>query len=502
MKKKIEESSIGLIATDPPYGIEFMDKEWDEFKVKDHERFGWKGEEGEQDLKVKKNFEVLPRFFKDDFRVYQKWTEKWGRQALRVLKPGGLMFVMGHTTTYHRMACGVEDAGFQVMDMIEWIYWSGYWFSIRGLTDIPKAYNISQGFDKRECLERFKHEFGRSPTKEEWKETWNEFRKIIGKHKTHRNRQNLLKDMLTLTDPMIREPTTELAKKWDGWKSARGLKPAHEPILLCQKPFEGSIIDNVKEHGVGGINVDESRIPYLNESDKWVNDRDREKTFNATFLNMPQKGMDSSKEGGRFPANLIASPNVDATRIPFENQNDKPSSGISGGSAGLGEKIKGHKFIPSNIGRYSTNLLSLPRILGDNTRMVDIDAWAKKKFGFTHWKFADVPKPSKDEKNRGLKEKRKEWTKHGHVPVGENLKKAPKVGNFHPTVKPVKLFLYLLSLGCPPDEIILDPFGGSGTTLIAAKMLGLKGIMIEKSREYMNIAIARVKATPSTKRLV
>lgn len=89
---QIPSNSVDSICTDPPYGLAFQNKKWDTFKPKE----------------------------------FQQFSEDWGRQALRILKPGGYMLSFGGTRTYHRMNCGLEDAGFDIKDTLMWLYGNGY----------------------------------------------------------------------------------------------------------------------------------------------------------------------------------------------------------------------------------------------------------------------------------------------------------------------------------------------------------------------------------------
>lgn len=164
--KKLPENSVDSIVTDPPYGLEFMGKEWDKFKEGKNiaggttglntpygrkralpsfyqlKRFGRAGEEGKNDLKVKKNFKILPRFFNSDLSTYQQFTFQWATECLRVLKPGGYLLSFGGTRTYYRMTCAIEDAGFEVRDMICWTYGQGF----------PKSLNVFKQLQKNcEC---------------------------------------------------------------------------------------------------------------------------------------------------------------------------------------------------------------------------------------------------------------------------------------------------------------------------------------------------------------
>lgn len=409
----------------------------------------------------------LPRYAPADLKVYQEWTTKWALQALRVLKEGGLMFVVGHPRTYHRMAVGIEDAGFEVVDMLEWVYWSGF----------SKGYDVSQGFDRKACRQELTEQLGRAPTHEEFKEAWKSYRNVLGKRKDFSmdgaNRKPQNHQTITdigkkigheygfgnVWDANVTEPRTEMAIKWNGWKSARGLKPAHEPILVAQKPTTTSVCENIEAHGVGAINVDACRLPIDPKLDVVNKTTKRKKRSNRVF--------------------------TDET-CGFDSEQNTTAS-------------------VTEAGRYPANLLAMPRILGENTRMVDINAWAKKKFGFDFWKMAVIPKPNKTEKDKGLRGKERNtkfFKSHGGggKPIGISLtypdgspRPETRAKNYHPTVKPILLTTYLISLGCPQDGRVLDPFLGSGSTLASAMILGVKATGIERDVEYYRLARERLR---------
>ena len=104
--KSLQENSIDSIVTDPPYELGFMGKSWDSTGIANN-------------------------------------VEMW-KECLRVLKPGGHLLAFSGTRTYHRMASAIEDAGFEVRDMIEWVYGSGF----------PKSLNIGKAVDKLQGNER------------------------------------------------------------------------------------------------------------------------------------------------------------------------------------------------------------------------------------------------------------------------------------------------------------------------------------------------------------
>lgn len=130
--KQLDDNSIDAVVTDPPYGLGFMGKEWDTF---DKVQFGIKGNEGENDLKVKKNFNILPRYNSDGLYDF---TKNWAKECLRVLKPGGYLLSFAGTRTQHKIASGIEDAGFEIRDLIMWTYGVGF----------PKSLNLEKQLTK------------------------------------------------------------------------------------------------------------------------------------------------------------------------------------------------------------------------------------------------------------------------------------------------------------------------------------------------------------------
>jgi site-specific DNA-methyltransferase (adenine-specific) len=183
--EKMSPNAIDCIITDPPYELNFMGKGWDNAGVS-----------------------------------FNKAT--W-RKCLKVLKPGGYLLAFGGTRTYHRIACAVEDAGFEIRDCIMWLYGSGF----------PKSMNIGLAVDKKLGNES----------------------KVIGEGRsggTSRAYQSL--ETTTAGAYQLKEAQNE----WKGWGTA--LKPSYEPIIVARKPFRGSLVDNVMEYGVGGLNIDECRV--------------------------------------------------------------------------------------------------------------------------------------------------------------------------------------------------------------------------------------------------
>ena len=178
--------SVAAIITDPPYGLNFMGSKW-------------------------------------DYDVPSK--EIW-EQCLRVLKPGGHLLAFAGTRTQHRMAVNIEDAGFEIRDMIAWVYGSGF----------PKSQNVGKAIDKAAGAER----------------------EVIGKNPNARKTSGNISICKKNGSGTITAPATLEAQQWDGWGTA--LKPALEPITVARKPFKGTVANNVLTHGTGAINIDGCRV--------------------------------------------------------------------------------------------------------------------------------------------------------------------------------------------------------------------------------------------------
>ena len=426
--KDFPDNSIDLVVTDPPYGLSFMGKDWDK---------------------------TLP-------------PQEAFDEIIRVLKPGALTFVMSspRQDVLWRMLALLEGVGFELtQSYIEWIYKTGF----------PKAYDVSKGMDSKFGLRR--NRIGSNPH--------------VKGRKTRTGGSILAagaKRTLGSNDS-ITEPQSPLAKRWEGWKSQTGLKPAHEPILMVNKPFsESTIVDNVLKWGTGAINVEACRIPYDGMQDPRIGKQIKYGEIDyVTKFGQIKSNMICGTEKGRFPANLLVS--------------DKAID--TGENTRSGSKYSERKSLAKREGTYSgfqmcSGEVNAPNSYGDEggaSRYFDLDAWAK------HHGFLDVPKPDTSERDFGLKGKKRIPTSKLNLSDGKNPVRLDGViskprRNIHPTVKPIKLMAYLIELGCPPNGVVLDPFVGSGTTCIAAKQLVRKYIGIEINPEYHALAKSRIEAYP------
>jgi DNA modification methylase len=282
--KKFDDNYFDSIVTDPPYEIGFMGKGWDASGIANNP---------------------------------EMWSE-----CLRVLKPGGYLLSFSATRTYHRMAVAIEDSGFEIRDMVEWVYGSGF----------PKSLNIGKAVDKLQGNERKSIGVvnGMGKQNPEWNGT------------ARGRKENSFK------------PEYEDSKgnsEYEGWGTA--LKPAHEPICMARKPLaEKTVAENVLKYGTGGINIDESRVGTTEELNYGTG-----KKSNVGFKTSPQNNDRPVYDGqGRFPANLIHD-NSEEVRECF------PESVSGGGVKGNRPDYKSEsldfqtsrKFRPVGIGGDSGN---------------------------------------------------------------------------------------------------------------------------------------------------
>lgn len=238
LMKKMESNSIDAIVTDPPYGLSFMGKKWD----------------------------------------YDVPSQKIWEEALRVLKPGGYLLAFAGTRTQHRMAVRIEDAGFEIRDMIAWVYGSGF----------PKSLNIGKAVDKLLGNERSVVGISSSPN---------------GSSDGYSGERYSQKRQTKFGIVQDQPEKTKGSSEFEGFGTA--LKPALEPITVARKPLsEKTVAENCLKWGVGGIDIDGSRVTTgdnlnggaysenKNEDGEW-----------GTMHNYV--GSSYTQPTGRFPANLI-----------------------------------------------------------------------------------------------------------------------------------------------------------------------------------------------------
>ena len=419
---------VHAIICDPPYELGFMGKSWDKSGIAN-------------DVKM--------------------WAE-----CLRVLKPGAHLLSFGGSRTYHRMACAIEDAGFEIRDQIMWIYGSGF----------PKSLDVSKAIDKAArgvpqggadptspnhgkfkggCSEENPsgRGFGAGPG-----QFMKDGRKIIGVSNRGSGASPQKLDNHEKGDTgigildgsgktfYITEPATEAAKQWNGWGTV--LKPAHEPVCVARKPLEGTVAANVLKYGTGALNIDGCRVEYDSAADRASATPQGKCTAKSGALaggtqhDGKRDEFDRPEQKGRWPANVIHDGSEEVLNT-FAGYGDKSSPWIGN------DKPHGAKG---------------GRMFGGSEQNIDVKSEYKDSGSAA--RFFYTAKADRDERGEG---------------------------NTHPTVKPLDLMRYLCKLLCPPSGgILLDPFMGSGSTIIAGRRFYQHCIGIELEEKYAEIAVKRL----------
>lgn len=372
--RTLPEASVDSIVTDPPYGLAFMGKKWD----------------------------------------YDVPGEEVWRECLRVLKPGGHLLAFAGTRTQHRMAVRIEDAGFEIRDMIAWVYGSGF----------PKSLDVSKAIDKAAGLHRTFTPVG-SAVK----------RMIPGADQNATG--SWIKDNGREYQPGVSEPASEAALQWQGWGTA--LKPSMEPITVARKPLAGTVAENVLAHGTGALNIDGCRITVGDDAyaRNHSGDRGHAGTRDASGEGATNlhPGGGSASTLGRWPANLI------------HDGSDEVLAGF-----------------PDTKGGFAVRRNSGGNTFGGDKAKPPMDDLGYGDTGSAA-RFFYCAKADKDDRGEG---------------------------NMHPTVKPGDLMRYLIRMVTPPGGTVLDPFMGSGSTLLAADREGFNAIGVELNPEYAEMARRRL----------
>lgn len=364
------------------------------------------------------------------------------QECLRVLKPGGHVLAFGGSRTWHRLAVAVEDAGFELRDSIAWIYGSGF----------PKSLDVSKAIDKRAGAER---------------------EKVPASGGLHKNGNMNDDNWSKIGDenPVMdsSEAVTSEAKAWQGWGTA--LKPAFEPVVVGRKPLVGTVAENVLVWGVGGLNIDGSRIASPDGVPTFHQKGQDSVGIYGNGLHGSKATGERDYVTGRWPANVIL---------------DEVSAGLLDEQSGVSVS---RSVVGNRTGKESGVLGAFP---GQNSvAMGHSDTGGASRFFY-------VAKASKRDRNEGLEEL--EAIRHADRvvddgPGGENPRNRTNQAkqNFHPTVKPTQLMRYLIKLVTPARGVVLDPFTGSGSTGKAALLDGYQFIGAELTEEYLPIIEGRLR---------
>ena len=409
-------------------------------------------------------------------------------EVMRVLKPGGHVIAFSGTRTYHRLAVAIEDAGFEIRDMVAWLYGSGF----------PKSHDVSKGIDKRRddrpdilavttfvadaadaqgitraqidahmgtsdmggwWTSRLAHRCA-CPKWDQWLrlkallslsddmdsevwrlngrkgtpgEAWGD-REIIGQGESGISEafgEGQWESGKASFD--ITAPATDAARQWQGWGTA--LKPALEPIVLARKPLIGTVAGNVLQHGTGALNIDASRIGRSKSVP--ASGAKIQNGASITRANPDAVGTGFDPNIGRWPANVIHDGSEEVTGAFPET-----------GAAKAGGKSTGRNFGQTHDDDFSKDR--------DRTEHDDAGGSAAR---FFYSAKADAE---------------------------------DRLGSKHPTVKRVDLMAYLVRLVTPPGGLTLDPFAGSGSTGLGAMREGMRCALIEREDAYIGDIVRKL----------
>jgi len=436
--RAMPDASVDAVVTDPPYGLEFMGREWDSF--------GDTRQPGDETFtpgtgpygRAKVRYGMAPSYdskatagimrgghsatdgrpsylgglnpkcrncgcwqrgsnpcacetpdFPNERRArtaaFGAWCEQWTAEALRVLKPGGYLLAFGGTRTWHRLACAVEDAGFEVRDSIAWLYGSGF----------PKSLNIGDG-------------------------------------------------------------------------RGTALKPAFEPIVVGRKPLVGTVAANVERHGTGALNIDGCRTPTNGEE-----------LHTSTVPNDMRGGHYGS---GHRPLNRDGEASAERRYTDKGGTSFAALPGVRGGD-------------PS--GRWPTNVVLDGETADELDRQTGVLTSGKLlphhadngKGAGTLGAFAGRDGRESYGDSGGASRFFPVFRYEAKAPTAER----PRHGDVaHPTVKPLDLMRWLVRLVTPPGGTVLEPFAGSGTTAEACVIEGFRCIAIEREAAYLPLIEARL----------
>jgi len=418
--RTLPDNSVDSVVTDPPYHLTSIVKRSGTDGASERASRGFMGKEWDGG-----DIAFRPEF----------WAE-----VLRVLKPGGHLLAFSGSRTYHRMACGIEDAGFEIRDSIMWLYGSGF----------PKSHDVSKGIDKAAGAER----------------------EVVGRRSGAMNNaeHSLAASFVkggtgfkTYFD--ITTPATPDAQQWQGWGSA--LKPAHEPICVARKPLVGTIAENVLQYGTGALNIDGCRVGRATDDESgWSKTGSKASDNRAMSGANYERAPKPDNTIGRWPANVIHD-GSDEVLAGFAQSSVTGKRSASSKAA----EVSGTNWLPENH---------------ESTEYTDAGSVAR---------FFYCAKTSKADREEGLENFKLTTVGDGRPVAIDNAYQRGKTErrNTHPTVKPTELMRYLCRLVTPLGGLVLDPFMGSGSTGKAAMLEGFRFIGIDMTEEYHRIAEARIR---------
>lgn len=306
----LEPNSVDSCVTDPPYHLTSIVK-----------RFGAENaapaKEGKTGAYKRASAGFMGKQWDGGEIAFE--PETWAA-VYRVLKPGGHLLAFGAPKNFGFMQVAMAKAGFEIRDVLCWVFGSGF----------PKSHDVSKGIDREAGAER------------EFTATGKPVKRIIPG--ADQAKQGWEKTNGRVYVPGQSSAATDAARQWDGWGTA--LKPAYEPIILARKPLTGTVAANVQEHGTGALNIDGCRVE-TDEIKELSGEREAHKTRTTLVDGMcggslRHDGSGTNNPLGRWPANLLHDGSAEVVEaFPESSGGAWPANGIGFGYSGGERKQNG-----------------------------------------------------------------------------------------------------------------------------------------------------------------
>jgi DNA modification methylase len=471
----LPENSVDSVVCDPPYHLTSIVKRFANAKS-ETEPFA--------ENNPSKQFGALSRGF-----MGKQWDggdiafqpDTW-RAVMRVLKPGGHLVAFSGTRTYHRMACAIEDAGFEIRDCLQWLYGSGF----------PKSHDVSKGIDKAAGAER------------ELVGIVNRTGKDVGTYGAFAG------------PSPITEPATDSAREWQGWGTA--LKPSAEIICLGRKPLsERTVASNVLKWGVGALNIDGCRIKTWEQEQPLCAScaahagKNGKHPIPETVESIATKNaapiLNGKGKNGQDAINSLGIGCSDGMSVD--------DTSTSSNTSKSGKIISGQSLTDLKSTIETRTKATIASTICSSCQSEIIGGITSSGSQNGRWP-ANTLHDGSEEVLAGFPESDSSANSKPAVPYQPNNKNAvygdgmgggyhagfadsgsaarffytakadasDRIGSKHPTVKPVDLMCWLVRLVTPKGGTCLDPFAGTGTTAEAAFREGFSAILIEREEEY------------------
>jgi DNA modification methylase len=404
----LDAESVDAVVCDPPYGLGAQPP------IEDVLRSWLAGEKW------------IPRgggFMGAEWDAFVPDPAAW-RECYRVLKPGGHLVAFAGTRTVDLVALGLRLAGFEIRDLLAYLFGSGF----------PKSLDVSKAIDAKLGAER----------------------EVVGERRIGRLAvapgQGEDRSSVSVS---VSASATPWAEQWEGFGTA--LKPAHEPIVLARKPLNGTVAENVLQHGTGALNIDATKIGTTGGIKSVPGSRPKPEGSTA----FPGHASEVTDAGGRWPANVLLchhescrgwgakrSGELCHPECPVRMMNEQSGESLSQGIAKWGDHDRGGR------------VYELPNV-NEGKEIGYGDRGGAARFFYT-------AKAQRKERIAGVER------------------------SLHPTVKPVAVMRWLIRLVTPPGGLVLDPFTGSGTTGVAAVQEGFDFLGFEQDETYARQAAERI----------